>query len=200
MQRPRRLFVDLGLPLAAALEDVGSPFQKGFLPLVNHRRMHPVLRGQLRLRALTLHGFQRHAGLEARVVVPAFRHVLISSFLETRRRQIAASVTVRLLEGSSIHYVNPAQRELLHQRRFTAGKKNPNFLSEAEALDNLLSQGSLVAGGRDRRSLPNGSGNAKTSVAGPTEVSQLVLVAGAGSQKFLPLHQQDWHDPKSLAA
>jgi site-specific DNA recombinase len=30
--------------------------------------------------------------------------------------------------------------------RFAAGKKNPDFLSEAEALDNLLSQGSLVAG------------------------------------------------------
>lgn len=30
--------------------------------------------------------------------------------------------------------------------RFTAGKKNPDFLAEAEALDNLLSQGSLVAG------------------------------------------------------
>ena len=30
--------------------------------------------------------------------------------------------------------------------RFTAGKKNPDFLTEAEALDNLLSQGSLVAG------------------------------------------------------
>ncbi len=30
--------------------------------------------------------------------------------------------------------------------RFAAGKKNPDFLSEAEALDNLLSQGSVVAG------------------------------------------------------
>ena len=30
--------------------------------------------------------------------------------------------------------------------RFAAGKKNPDFLSEAEALDNLLSQESLVAG------------------------------------------------------
>ncbi len=30
--------------------------------------------------------------------------------------------------------------------RFASGKKNPDFLSEAEALDNLLSQGSLVAG------------------------------------------------------
>jgi len=29
--------------------------------------------------------------------------------------------------------------------RFAAGKRNPDFLSEAEALNNLLSQGSLVA-------------------------------------------------------
>ena len=64
--------------------------------------------------------------------------------------------------------------------RFTAGKKNPDFLSEAEALDNLLSQGSLVAGVRNRRSLRNGSGNAKTSALCATEVSQVSLVAGAG--------------------
>ena len=65
-------------------------------------------------------------------------------------------------------------------QRFTAGKKNPDFLSEAEALDNLLSQGSLVAGVRNRRSLRNGSGNAKTSAREATEVSQLSLVAGTG--------------------
>ena len=64
--------------------------------------------------------------------------------------------------------------------RFTAGKKNPDFLSEAEALDNLLSQGSVVAGVRNRRSLRNGSGNAKTSALCATEVSQVSLVAGAG--------------------
>ena len=64
--------------------------------------------------------------------------------------------------------------------RFAAGKKNPDFLSEAEALDNLLSQGSLVAGGRNRRSLRSRSQNAKTSAAGPAEDLQLSLVAGAG--------------------
>ena len=64
--------------------------------------------------------------------------------------------------------------------RFAAGKKNPDFLAEAEALDNLLSQGSLVAGVRNRRSLRNGSGNAKTSALCATEVSQVSLVAGAG--------------------
>lgn len=64
--------------------------------------------------------------------------------------------------------------------RFAAGKKNPDFLSEAEALDNLLSPGSLVAGGRNSRSLRNGAGNAKTSALGATEVSQVSLVAGTG--------------------
>ena len=64
--------------------------------------------------------------------------------------------------------------------RFAAGKKNPDFLSEAEALGNLLSQGSLVAGGRNRRSLRNGGKNAKTSALKATEVSQVSLVAGAG--------------------
>lgn len=33
--------------------------------------------------------------------------------------------------------------------RFTAGKKNPDFLSEAGALDGLLSQASVVAGTND---------------------------------------------------
>ena len=64
--------------------------------------------------------------------------------------------------------------------RFAAGKKNPDFLAEAEALDNLLSPGSLVAGGRNRRSLRNGGTNAKTSATGSAEVSQLSLVAGTG--------------------
>ena len=64
--------------------------------------------------------------------------------------------------------------------RFAAGKKNPDFLAEAEALDNLLSQGSLVAGGRSRRSLRNVSGQQKTSSAVALEVSQLSLVAGVG--------------------
>ena len=61
--------------------------------------------------------------------------------------------------------------------QFAAGKKNPGFLAEAEALDNLLSPGSLVAGTHNRRSLRNGSGNARTSAAGALEVS---LNAGAG--------------------
>ena len=64
--------------------------------------------------------------------------------------------------------------------RFAAGKKSPDFLTEAEALDNLLTPGSLVAGTGNRRSLRNGSGNAKTSAAGALEVSQVSLVAGVG--------------------
>ena len=64
--------------------------------------------------------------------------------------------------------------------RFAAGKKNPDFLAEAEALDNLLSPGSLVAGGRNSRSLRNEGKNAKTSATVSAEVSQLSLVAGTG--------------------
>ena len=64
--------------------------------------------------------------------------------------------------------------------RFAAGKQNPDFLSEAEALDNLLSQKSLVAGGHNRRSRRPGSSKAKTSAAGPSEASQVSLVAGVG--------------------
>lgn len=41
--------------------------------------------------ALALHGFQRHASLEARVMVSAFRQDLISSFVETSTRQMVAS-------------------------------------------------------------------------------------------------------------
>ena len=68
--------------------------------------------------------------------------------------------------------------------RFTAGKKNLDFLAEAEALDNLLSPVSLVAGRRNRRSLRKGAENAETSAAGPAEVSQLSLVAGARNYRY----------------
>ena len=56
--------------------------------------------------------------------------------------------------------------------RFAAGKKNPDFLAEAEALDNLL--------GASMASRKAGRTNAKTSAAGALEVSQLSLVAGEG--------------------
>ncbi|WP_271180007.1 zinc ribbon domain-containing protein, partial [Paracoccus kondratievae] len=56
--------------------------------------------------------------------------------------------------------------------RFAAGRQNPDFLSEAEALDNLLAQ----SGG----SRQPGRRNAKTSALCATEVSQLSLVAGVG--------------------
>jgi hypothetical protein len=57
--------------------------------------MHAILGCQLGPCAIALHGFQRHAGLEPCIMVPAFLHVLISSFLETSRRQIQASITDR---------------------------------------------------------------------------------------------------------
>ncbi len=61
--------------------------------------------------------------------------------------------------------------------RFAAGKKNPDFLSEAEALDNLL--GSQGASRKPSR------GQQKTSATVSAEVSQLSLVAGAGSNLHL---------------
>ena len=56
--------------------------------------------------------------------------------------------------------------------RFAAGKKNPDFLAEAEALDNLL--GASMASRKPVRK------NAKTSATVSTEVMQLSLVAGTG--------------------
>lgn len=64
--------------------------------------MHAVFGCQFRHRALALQRFQRHAGLEACIMVPALLHVLISSSLETNKRQIIASVTVRFPGSSSI--------------------------------------------------------------------------------------------------
>ena len=56
--------------------------------------------------------------------------------------------------------------------RFAAGKKNPDFHAEAEALDNLL--GASMASRKPVRK------NAKTSATVSTEVMRLSLVAGAG--------------------
>ena len=63
--------------------------------------LHAICRGQFRHRTLSLHGFQRHTRLERRVVVPAFRHVLFSSSLETSSLQVVACVIVRLSGRSS---------------------------------------------------------------------------------------------------
>ncbi|WP_237402394.1 hypothetical protein [Rhodovulum sulfidophilum] len=63
--------------------------------------------------------------------------------------------------------------------RFAAGKQNPDFLSEAEALDNLLSQKSLVAGVGSTRSRRAGGPKAKTSAADPAGSLQVTMVAGA---------------------
>jgi hypothetical protein len=95
MQRPDSVLVDLSGLLAAPLEDVRRPVKQRLLPLVDHRRMHAIFRGQLRHGALALHRLQRYASLEARVTIPALPHILISSSLEISRRQFVASVTVR---------------------------------------------------------------------------------------------------------
>lgn len=43
---------------------------------MDHRRMHAMYRGHFRHSALALHGLQRNASLEARVMAPALLHVL----------------------------------------------------------------------------------------------------------------------------
>lgn len=65
--------------------------------------------------------------------------------------------------------------------RFAAGKKNPDVLAEVGVLDDLLSQGSVVAGKRNSRLLRNGTQNAKGDPLGsPSTKSQESMVAGAG--------------------
>ncbi len=64
--------------------------------------MHAIFGYQLGHRAFAFRSFQRHTGFKPRVMVPAFLHVLISSFLETSRRQIIASVTVQFSGNSSL--------------------------------------------------------------------------------------------------
>jgi hypothetical protein len=68
-----------GRCLTATLEDASGPFEQSLLPLVDHRRMHLIGGRQFRHRALALQRLQRNTRLERRVMVPAFRHNLISS-------------------------------------------------------------------------------------------------------------------------
>jgi len=62
---------------------------------------------------------------------------------------------------------------------------NAELESKRRSFERL--QVSVVAGGRNQRSLRNGSWNAKTSAAGALEVSQVSLVAGACNQRYLRL-------------
>ena len=61
--------------------------------------------------------------------------------------------------------------------RFAANKKNPDFLSETEALENLLSRAPLLGSAHGARSLKT---RAKSENSAPEGVSQLSLVAGVG--------------------
>jgi hypothetical protein len=101
MQRPHRVFIDLGGLLAASLEDVSRALQQSLLPLMDHRRMHAYSAASSDTVHSPFKASKRHAGLEPRVMVPALPHVLIYSFGETSRRQIIASVTVRFSGSSS---------------------------------------------------------------------------------------------------
>ncbi|MCC8958556.1 hypothetical protein H8B02_35580 [Bradyrhizobium sp. Pear77] len=76
--------------------------------------------------------------------------------------------------------------------RFAAGKKNPDFLSEAGALDGLLSQASVVAGRRNTRSLRNGNQSVNgTRSEVPSLVAQETVVARAPTIRFLQLIERE---------
>ena len=95
MQRPHSVLIDRrGFP-TTTLKDVGRAVRQRLLPLMNHRGMHAIFRSQFRHGPLTLQGLKRNTGFEPRIMVPAFLHRPISSFLETCKAQIIASVTVR---------------------------------------------------------------------------------------------------------
>ncbi len=101
LQRPHRVFIDLRRLLAAAtFENVSCPLQQAFFSLVDHRRMTPysAANSEPCVRPSRL---PAPRGFEPSVMVPAFLHILISSFLETSRRQIIASVSVRFSGSSS---------------------------------------------------------------------------------------------------
>jgi hypothetical protein len=60
----------------------------------------PISRRQLSPRASAFYRVQRHAGLEPRVMAPAFLYILIHSLLGISRRHIGAYVTVRFSVSS----------------------------------------------------------------------------------------------------
>ena len=72
------------------------------LPGVDHTRMHAVLGRQLQDGALALCGFRRRMSQKIRIMVPAFRHALISFSWDANRRHILVSVTVRFSGGTSV--------------------------------------------------------------------------------------------------
>jgi hypothetical protein len=68
-----------GRCLTATLKNACGTFQQRLLLLVDHRRMNLIIGRQFRHSALALQRLQRNTRLERGVMVPAFRHVLISS-------------------------------------------------------------------------------------------------------------------------
>lgn len=86
--------------------------------------------------------------------------------------------------------------------RFVAGKKNPDVLSEAGALNDLLSQGSLVAGTCTNQNL---RGPQLEMVAGPgsnlnLHDSQVKMVAGARNHLKLRLSARELGAVANLAS
>ena len=81
-------------------------------------------------------------------------------------------------EGNDLQIV--LRGDLAAILRFAANKKNPDVLSEVGVLTDLLSQGSVVAGKRNIRSLRNGTNEKGDPFGSPSAISQESVVAGAG--------------------
>ena len=80
-------------------------------------------------------------------------------------------------EGNDLQIV--LRGDLAAILRFAANKKNPDVLSEVGVLTDLLSQGSVVAGKRNIRSLRNGTNEKGDPFGSPSAISQESVVAGA---------------------
>jgi hypothetical protein len=108
-----RVRADFGGLLRATLEDVGGPLKQRLLPLVDHRRLSGMQACPAGNRCTPYSAASSDtvrspftASSANRALKPAswfgaFPHGLISSVLETGRRQIVASVTVPIAGSAS---------------------------------------------------------------------------------------------------
>ena len=114
----------------------------------------------------------------------AFAEGLLVNALQRESRHVAAAsfgqgIGQARRRGAELAIV--LRGDLAAILRFAAGKKNPDFLSEAEVLDGLLSQASMVAARNNARLWRNEAQNVNGTPSGaPSLVSQESVVAGAG--------------------
>ncbi|WP_323716043.1 hypothetical protein [Paracoccus aminovorans] len=106
MPQADRFIIHLRRLSAASPEDIRSAVQQRCLPMANHRRRYAVFGRQLRHRALALYWAQAPRGLWTPRHGCCVSALLIASFLENSKRQIAASVTRRFQGGGSVGLAN----------------------------------------------------------------------------------------------